>query len=112
MPLPAVALTPVALWAVRAGAAALAVWAARRALAATAAPGRTDQRAEEALDDLGEGLAAHAPADREGQRNAAWRLRRVLRWPGGGVEVDLAAVARMRLRRLRDAPSDASGGDI
>ncbi|MFN4156801.1 MAG: hypothetical protein ACK4GO_00165 [Gemmobacter sp.] len=107
MPLPIVAiLPPLALWAMRAGLAGAAVWALRRVVR----PGRTDQRAEEALDDLGEGLAAHVPADAEGQRNAALRLRRVIRWPGGGVEVDLAAIARLRMRRV--AGSDASGGDI
>lgn len=107
MPLPALALSPLALWALRAGTAGLVVWAARRALATAAAPGRTDQRAEDALDDLAEGLAVHAPADREGQRNAALRARRVLRWQQGGIEVDLAVLARLRLRQLRarDAPA-------
>jgi hypothetical protein len=65
------------------------------------AAGRTDQRAEDALDDLGDGIAAHAPRDREGQRNVAARLRRVIRGPGGGgVELDLGLIARFRLRRV------------
>jgi hypothetical protein len=102
MPLPA-ALPVAAAWALRAGLAGAALWAVRRATV----PGRTDQRAEDALDAMPEGLAAHAPRDREGQRNAALRLRRVLRWPGGGVEVDLAALGRLRLRRLR--PEDPAG---
>jgi hypothetical protein len=112
MPLPiAAAIPPIALWALRAGLAGAAIWAVRRA--ATPAPGRTDQRAEEALDDLGEGLAAHAPADRDGQRNAALRWRRVIGWKDAAVEVDLAAMARLRIRRMRGvAAKDASGGDI
>jgi hypothetical protein len=97
MPLP---LAPVAVIALRAGIAATAVWGLRRALVRATRAGRTDQRAEDALDDMDEGLAAHLPADRAGQRNAALRLRRVIRWPGGAVEVDLAAVGRLRLRRL------------
>lgn len=105
MPLPIAALSPIALWAVRAGLAGAAIWALRRA----AVPGRTDQRAEDALDDLGEGLATHAPTDRDGQRNASLRLRRVIGWKGAAVEVDLAATGRLRLRRV--AGADASGGD-
>ena len=110
MPLP---LVPVAVFAFRAGLAATAFWAMRRTFARATRVGRTDQRAEEALDGMDEGLSTHAPADRAGQRNAGLRLRRVIRWPGGGVEVDLAAVGRLRVRRLRSAAmEDASGGDI
>ncbi|QYK42329.1 MAG: hypothetical protein KF887_04170 [Paracoccaceae bacterium] len=106
MPLPIAAAVPtLAVWALRAGVAGAAVWALRRA----AHRGRTDQRAEDALDDLGDGLAAHAPRDRDGQRNAAMRLRRVIRWQGGGIEIDLAAMGRLRLRRLGDDPGRDSG---
>jgi len=109
MPLP---LAPVAVFAFRACLVTAAVWAARRTFARTAQVGRTDQRAEEALDAMDEGWATHAPADRAGQKNAGLRLRRVIRWPGGGVEVDLAAVGRLRIRRLPlDPAADASGGD-
>lgn len=98
MPLP---LAPVAVFALRAGAVAAASWGLARLLRARTLPGRTDQRAEEALDDLGEGLAAHAPKDAQGQRNLAARFRRVVRVPGGkGVEVDLGLIARARLRRV------------
>ena len=108
MPLP---LVPVAVFAVRAGLVTAAVWALRRTFQRATQVGRTDQRAEDALDDMDEGLAAHRPADRAGQRNAGLRLRRVIRWQGGGVEVDLAAVGRLRLRRLSPGAA-ASGGDI
>ncbi len=108
MPLP---LVPVAVFAVRAGLVTAAVWAVRRTFAHATLVGHTDQRAEDALDDTDEGLAAHRPADREGQRNMALRLRRVIRWRGSTVEVDLAAVGRLRVRRLGPTAA-ASGGDI
>ena len=108
MPLP---LAPVAVFALRAGLVTAAVWAVRRTVARATQVGRTDQRAEEALDAMDEGLATHAPADREGQHNAGLRLRRVVRWPGGGVEVDLAAVGRLRLRRVASA-AGGGGGNV
>lgn len=97
MPLP---LAPIAVFALRAGAVAAAAWAVRRVL--TPREGRTDQRAEDAFDDLDEGLAAHVPADREGQRNAALRVKRVLGWGGRKVEVDLSMLARVRVRGVAE----------
>ena len=108
MPLP---LVPVAAFALRAGLVTAAVWAVRQTFAHATRVGRTDQRAEEALDAMDDGLAVHRPADRAGQWNAGFRLHRVIRWQGGGVEVDLAAVGRLRLRRLSPV-AGASGGDI
>lgn len=86
MPLP---LVPVAI----AGGLAAGVWA----LARTARPGRTDQRAEDALDDAPEGLALHAPADRQGQRNLAWRVTRRVRIGARAWTVDLGLMARARV---------------
>lgn len=102
MPLP---LAPLAVIALRTGAIAGAVWLVRRSLASRAVgAGRTDQRAEDALEDLGDGLSLHHPADRavEGvrQTNVAGRLRRRLLWTGGGVEIDAAWLGRLRVRRL------------
>lgn len=102
MPVP---LAPIALYALKGGAIAATVWAARRGLQGLTRPGRTDQRAEEALDALDEGLAHHIPPDRaeDGQRNAAGRFRRTIRWganPGQALEIDAAFLARFRLRRL------------
>ncbi len=102
MPLP---LAPIAVYAIKGGAIAATIWAARRGLRAMTHPGRTDQRAEEAMDGLEEGLAHHRPRDRaeEGQRNLAGRLRRTIRWgaaPGQGIELDAAFLARLRLRRI------------
>lgn len=97
MPLP---LAPIAVFALRAGAVAATAWAVRRML--TPNLGRTDQRAEDALDDLGEGLSAHVPADREGQRNAALRVKRVIGWGKRRVEVDLGLMARLRVRGVAE----------
>jgi len=101
MPLPLAPLVPIAL---RLGAVAAAAYALRRAVAARVATGRTDQRAEDALNDLAEGVAVHHPADRatdgDRQTNTAARLRRTIRWGTGGIEIDAAFLARLRIRRL------------
>ncbi len=109
MPLP---LAPIALFALRTGTVAATVWVVRCAL--TPRPGRTDQRAEDALDDLDEGIAAHAPTDRTGQRNLAARVKRVFRWGDGGIEIDAGLMARWRVTRIGRAAdgAEASGGDI
>ncbi len=97
MPIPPRALAALAL---KTGVFAMAVWAIRRGLS----DGRTDQRAEDAFEDLDEGLALHRPVDRavDGirQTNAAARIRRTLRWNGGGVEVDAGFIARLKIRRF------------
>ncbi len=100
MPLP---LAPLAVFALRAGVVTLATVAIRRAVRGTAHPGRTDQRAEDALDDTDEGIALHRPADRAddgGQTNLSARLRRTIRWGARGVEIDAALLGRLRLRRV------------
>lgn len=95
MPLP---VAPIAGLALRYGAVALAAYAVSRSLPR----GRTDQRAEDAMDDLDEGVAVHRPADRPGEGGAQARFRRVIRLgtSGPGVEVDAAAFGRIRLRRV------------
>ena len=99
MPLPLAPLLPLAL---RLGAVAAASLALRRVVAARTRVGRTDQRAEDALDDLGEGLAVHRPADLadQNQTNTAARFRRTIRWGKTGIEFDAALLARLRIRRL------------
>ncbi len=92
MPLP---LIPIAGIALRVGLPALVGYVAARALR----PGRIDQRAEDALDEIDEGLAVHRPQDR-GQTNAAARVRRVLRWGTTGVEIDAALLGRFRVRKV------------
>lgn len=99
MPVPLAPLVPLAL---RLGAVAAIGYAVKRVVAARTHPGRTDQRAEDALDDLGEGVAVHRPADRaeDRQTNAAARFRRVLRFRGSAVEIDAGMLARFRIRKL------------
>jgi hypothetical protein len=99
MPLPLAPLLPLAL---RLGAVAAVGLAARSWVQRASFPGRTDQRAEDALDDLGEGLSVHRPADRaEGeasQTNTTARVVRVIRMGGKAWEVDAGLMARIRLR--------------
>jgi hypothetical protein len=97
MPLPLAPLLPIAL---RIGVVATTTWAVTRWVARATHPGRTDQRAEDALDDLGEGLSIHRPPDRAADRqmNASARLRRVIRFRGREWEVDAGLMARLRLR--------------
>ncbi|MDI3338782.1 hypothetical protein QKW60_20415 [Defluviimonas aestuarii] len=92
MPLP---LAPVAGFAIRYGTVALVAYGVRKALR----KGRTDQRAEDALDDMDEGVAVHRPGDR-GQTNAAARFRRVIRWDDTAIEIDAAALGRFRVRKV------------
>ena len=77
--------------------AALAGWAALR----RSAPARIDQRCEDALDQIPEGLATRRPEDRPEQSNASARLIRRVTLPGGRVvEIDAGLIARLRIRRL------------
>lgn len=79
------------------GGAALAGWTAFR----RSQPARIDQRCEDALDQLPEGLATRRPDDRSGQSNASARLVRRITLPGGRVvEIDAGLIARLRIRRL------------
>lgn len=98
MPLPLAPLVPLAL---RLGLVATSSYAVTRWVRTRTHPGRTDQRAEDALDDLGEGFAVHRPADRaeDGQTNASARLRRMIRFRGTTWELDAGLMARLRLRQ-------------
>ncbi len=97
MPLPLAPLIPLA---VRLGLVATTTFALTRLVQSSTHPGRTDQRAEDALDELGEGLSVHRPLDRadDRQTNATARLRRVIRFRGRSYEVDAGLMARLRLR--------------
>ncbi|WP_149588455.1 hypothetical protein [Tabrizicola flagellatus] len=97
MPLPLAPLIPLAI---RLGLVATTTVAVTRWVRSSTHPGRTDQRAEDALDDLGEGLSLHRPADRaeDRQTNATARLRRVVRFRGRTYEIDAGLMARFRLR--------------
>ena len=92
MPLP---LAPVTAVALRYGAVAVAAYAVSRKVHV----GRRDQRAEDALDNLDEGIAMHRDGD---QVNAAGRYRRVIRLgeTGPAVEIDISGFGRFRIRKV------------
>ena len=92
MPLP---LAPIAGFAVRYGAVALAAYAVTRKVAI----GRRDQRAEDAMDDLDEGISVRREA---GQTNTTARFRRTIRAgeDGPGVEIDISALGRFSIRKI------------
>jgi hypothetical protein len=67
---------------------------------ARARPRALDQRAEDLMDDVPEGVGFSRAPDAQ-QVNGAGRYRRVLRVPGGvGVELDASILGRVRLRRV------------
>ena len=92
----AIHLAPVAGVALRYGAVALAAYAATRAIPKL----RRDQRVEDTLDTVEEGLEARRDSE---QVNATGRFRRVIRLGqrGPGVEIDAVALTRIRVRRVR-----------
>jgi hypothetical protein len=91
----ALPLAPVAGIALRYGAVALIAWAVTRA----ADPARRDQRAEDAHDDLPDGVGLRSES---GQANLNGRLRRIVRLgpTGPGVEIDASLLGRLRMRRV------------
>ncbi len=95
MPLPLAPLGPLLLRAAALGAVA---WTVSRMVAPVAAR----QETEDALDRVHEGVAAGRPRGRPGQVNAEARWRRVVRLgqDGPGVEIDLTALGRLRVRRV------------
>jgi len=91
----ALPLAPIAGVALRYGAVALATYAATRAIPKL----RRDQAVEDALDEVNEGLETRRDPE---QVNATARFRRVIRLgrTGPAVEVDAAALSRIRVRRV------------
>jgi hypothetical protein len=98
MPVPLAPLLPLAL---RLGAIAALGFMAQRLIRRHGRNGRIDMRAEDALDDLDEGLTSHRPRDAVGQRNASLRLRRRICFGGKTYEIDAGAMARLRLREIK-----------
>lgn len=92
MPLP---IAPIAVLALRYG----AVAAASYAIARRVERAHFDQRAEEAMDDVNEGIAVRRD---DNQYNCAVRYRRVVRFgaTGPGVEIDVTALGRLKFRRV------------
>jgi hypothetical protein len=91
----ALPLAPIASLALRYGAVALTAYAVAR----LAERGHRDQRAEDAMDDLPEGVRVRRDAE---QLSGAGRFVRTIRvGPGGpGVEIDATAITRIRFRRV------------
>ena len=94
----ALPLAPLAVAALKYGSVAATVYG----LTKTIHIGRTDQQSEDALDRVSEGVSAHRPKDRAGQGNATARFRRIVRIGprGPGVEIDIAGLARMKVRKV------------
>lgn len=91
----ALPLAPIAGLALRYGAVALTAYA----LARVAERGHRDQRAEDAMDDLPEGVRLRRDAE---QLSGAGRFVRTVRvGPAGpGIEIDATAITRIRFRRV------------
>ncbi len=91
----AVPLVPLAGVALRYGAVALIAYGLARRI--DRAP--VDFRAEEALDDVNEGLAVRRQRE---QINANTRWHRVIRLgrTGPGFEIDAASITRIRIRKV------------
>ncbi len=92
MPLP---IAPVAGIAIRYGAVAIATYAITRRIER----GHFDQRGEDAMNDVNEGVTLRSD---KGQVSGTGRFRRVIRLgrTGPGVEIDATALSRIRIRRL------------
>jgi len=94
MPLP---LAPIAGIALRYGAVAVATYAMTRKISIQ--KGHFDQRGEDAMDDVNEGISVRREPE---QVNGATRFRRVVRVgaDGPGVEIDITALGRVRFRKV------------
>ena len=93
-------LHPLLPLALRIGAVAAAGYALQRMSRAKLPAGRLDLRAEDALDELPEGLSSHHPRSLQGQHNLAWRIERQVRIGHKTYAVEGAAYARFRLREI------------
>ena len=93
MPLP---LAPIASIALRYGVVAVATYAVTRRIRR----GFFDQRAEDAMDAVNEGLSIRRNTD---QLSGTGRFKRRVRLGanGPGVEIDVTALGRIRLRKIR-----------
>ncbi|MCT8158739.1 hypothetical protein [Pseudoruegeria sp. SHC-113] len=90
----ALPIAPIAGLALRYGAVALATYAVARAVQ----PGHRDQRGEDALDDVPEGVTYRSDPE---QVNGTARFRRVIRLgaTGPGVEIDATGLGRIKFRK-------------
>lgn len=88
-------IAPIASLALRYGAVALATYAATRAIPKM----RRDQRVEDCLDQVEEGIELRQD---DGQFNGSARFKRTIRMhnSGPGIEVDFTSLARITFRRV------------
>jgi len=93
MPVP---IMPIAGFALRYGAIALAGYAIARATS----HGRLDQQVEDIMDDTPEGLTMRTD---DGQLNTTLRWRRAFRLnrSARGVQIDATALTRVKVKRLQ-----------
>ncbi len=93
----ALPLTPIAITAARYGTVAVVAYYAARKVKLS----QTDQAVEDSLDRVEEGVSAHKCRDAP-QANASTRWRRVIRLgdTGPGFEIDIAAMGRIRIKRI------------
>jgi hypothetical protein len=91
----ALPLVPIVGLALRYGTVAFATYAVTRKFQA----GRIDQRAEDAMDGLQEGVTVRK--DKE-QINGTGRFNRTVRFgdTGPGVEIDISALGRIKFRKV------------
>lgn len=93
----ALPLAPIVVTALRYGGVALVAYTAARRIA----PAPTQQKNEDALDRVPEGIGASRAKDRN-QMNITSRWRRVVRMgtQGPGLEIDITALGRLKFRRV------------
>lgn len=90
----AIQFAPIAGLALRYGAVAAAAWIAARNLPR----GRRDQRLEDALDELPEGMTLRRDGP-DTQATASWRRVVRFRRGGPGIGVEAAGIGRLRVVR-------------
>lgn len=92
----ALPLAPIALTTLRIGGLALAAYALGR-ISVQRAP--YDQRAEEALDDVSEGIATRF-SDKRNDTTLRWQRTIRLGDDGPGFSIDACGIFRVRIRRV------------
>ncbi len=92
----ALPLAPIAVVALRYGTVAVATYVMARHIER----GRRDQRAEDSLDEVPEGVTLRRDGE---QMNATGRYCRVIRLgkSGPGLEVDISSISRIRIRKVQ-----------
>lgn len=92
----ALPLAPIAGIAIRYGVVAIATYAVTRRIER----GHFDQRGEDAMDEINEGLSIRRQDD---QLNGTGRFKRRIRLgsEGPGIEIDITTLGRIRISRIK-----------